>query len=124
MSGVKLERTLDQWRSCSAEAMATKLSPTAIAFAIADAKHDIETLANEIDTLRTANQRLELAAQVSAQDANDAERKCQRLEGEVRALREALGQCLETMEIFRITGQVYLNGKAALAGDGGDENAS
>jgi predicted nuclease with TOPRIM domain len=56
-------------------------------------------LESERDTLRTANQRLE---------------------GEVASLREALGQCLETMELFRITGQVYLNGKAALAGKGGD----
>lgn len=56
---------------------------------------DIEVMLNELgfyrdDTLRTANQRLELAAQVSAQDANDAERKCQRLEGEVKTMRELL----------------------------------
>jgi FtsZ-binding cell division protein ZapB len=104
MSGVKLERTLDQWRNCSAKAMATKLSTTAIAFAIADAKHDIEALANENDTLRAANQRLETELanlkedrdqqydmKVKARGQRDAVTASnQRLEGEVVRLREAL----------------------------------
>ena len=38
-----------------------------------------------------------------------------------RRLREALRECLETMELFRITGQVYANGKAALAARAGQE---
>jgi len=59
MSGVKLQRTLDQWRNCDPKMMVNAQSPAAIQFAIADAKHDIAALAHENDTLRTANQRLE-----------------------------------------------------------------
>jgi hypothetical protein len=52
MSGVKLQRTLDQWRNCDPKLIASAQSPAAIQFAIADAKRDISALA-------TANQRLE-----------------------------------------------------------------
>jgi cell division protein FtsB len=52
MSGVKLQRTLDQWRNCDPKMMANAQSPAAVQFAIADAKRDISALA-------AANQRLE-----------------------------------------------------------------
>ena len=52
MSGVKLQRTLDQWRNCDPKMMANAQSPAAIQFAIADAKRDISALA-------AANRRLE-----------------------------------------------------------------
>lgn len=51
---MKLERTIDAWRACDPEAMATKQSPVAITFAFKDAKHDILALHAEVEQLRTA----------------------------------------------------------------------
>jgi hypothetical protein len=62
MSGVKLQRTLDQWRNCDPKMMVNAQSPAAIQFAIADAKRDIYALA-------AANQRLEGEVAALRQDA-------------------------------------------------------
>jgi len=54
-----MERTIEQWKNCDPETMATKQSDAAIIFAFKAAKHDIlelyakaERLQKEVDYLR------------------------------------------------------------------------
>ena len=52
---MKLQRTIEQWRHCDPKTMAYKMSEVAITYAFEDAKEDILTLHNGIETLRKEN---------------------------------------------------------------------
>lgn len=55
---MSLARTLAQWRGCDPHAMATRQSPAAVEFALADAKHDILALHATVEGLREVLQEI------------------------------------------------------------------